>query len=72
MAHDSPDSFIANMSKAKRQRRIFIDYLRNDLTSTATSAFSVRARPSAAVAFAAGYEAACDLLAPDEAPKGHA
>ncbi len=49
MAHDSPDRFIANMSKAKRQGRIFIDYLRNDHTSTAATAFSVRARSNAGV-----------------------
>ena len=45
MAHDSPKTYIASMSKAKRTGKIFVDYLRNDLTSTAVSAFSVRARP---------------------------
>lgn len=49
MEHDNPDRFIANMSKAKRVGKIFVDYLRNDLTSTAVSAFSVRARPGAGV-----------------------
>lgn len=49
MAQDSPTRFTANMSKAKRKGRIFIDYLRNDLTSTAASVFSVRARANAGV-----------------------
>ncbi len=50
MVKDSPDKYIANMSKAKRKGKIFIDYLRNDITSTAAAPFSARAREHATVA----------------------
>nr|WP_217345419.1 DNA ligase D [Noviherbaspirillum sp. L7-7A]MBV0879697.1 DNA ligase D [Noviherbaspirillum sp. L7-7A] len=44
-----PDRFIANMSKARRSGRIFVDYLRNASEATAVAAYSTRAKPHAAV-----------------------
>ncbi|MDF8334306.1 DNA ligase D [Novosphingobium cyanobacteriorum] len=45
-----PDRFVANMSKAKRVGRIFIDYLRNQRGATAVLPYSARARAAAPVA----------------------
>ncbi|WP_052208517.1 DNA ligase D [Croceibacterium mercuriale] len=45
-----PERFTANMSKAKRTGRIFIDYLRNQRGSTAVMPYSARARAGAPVA----------------------
>ena len=45
-----PDRFVANMSKAKRKGRIFIDYLRNQRGSTAVLPYSARSRAGAPVA----------------------
>ena len=57
LAETQPERFLATMSKAKRQGRIFIDYLRNERGATAIAPFSVRARPGATVAFPLGFEA---------------
>ena len=45
-----PDRFIANMSKAKRVGKIFVDYLRNQRGATAVLPYSARARAGAPVA----------------------
>ena len=44
-----PGLFIAQMSKGKRDGRIFVDYLRNAETASAVSAYSARARKDAGV-----------------------
>ncbi|MBI3704649.1 MAG: DNA ligase D [Rhizobiales bacterium] len=49
MAHEAPERYIATASKAKRAKRIFIDYLRNSREATAVAPYSTRARPGAAV-----------------------
>ncbi|MCG6113483.1 MAG: hypothetical protein MEQ74_15245, partial [Paracoccus sp.] len=50
VAGSQPERFTAEMSKAKRKGRIFIDWLRNERGATAIAPFSVRARPGAPVA----------------------
>ena len=49
MEHTLPDRFTANMAKAKRTNKIFVDYLRNGLGATAVAAYSTRAKPNASV-----------------------
>jgi bifunctional non-homologous end joining protein LigD len=50
-AESEPKRFIATMSKEKRKGLIFIDYLRNDRTSTAIAPYSPRARENAPIAW---------------------
>jgi bifunctional non-homologous end joining protein LigD len=51
VAEAEPDRFVATMSKAKREGRIFIDYFRNDWSASAVAPFSPRNRPGAPVAW---------------------
>jgi DNA ligase D len=44
IAKAAPETFVVNMAKAKRSRRIFIDFHRNGRLATAVAPYSLRAR----------------------------
>ena len=46
----APDRFTANMSRSRRQGKIFLDVFRNAPEATAIASWSTRARPGAPVA----------------------
>lgn len=56
LEEDAPDRYVANMSKAKRKGRIFVDYLRNERGSTAICPYSTRRRKGAPVATPVSWE----------------
>lgn len=49
LSADYPGAFTSNPLKAKRTGKIYLDYLRNDNTSTAVSAYSLRRRERATI-----------------------
>ena len=64
MAAGAPNRFLTRIAKAERRGRIFIDYLRNDPTSTAVAPYSTRARAGAPVAMPVAW----DELSPELEP----
>ena len=49
MAGDDPKRFTTNVSKAGREDKIYVDYLRNNRGNTSVAAYSTRAKPLATV-----------------------
>ncbi|GGK07769.1 DNA ligase D [Luteimonas terricola] len=56
LANTEPDRFVATATKSRRNRRIFIDYLRNGRGATAVASYSLRARDRAPVAMPITWE----------------
>ncbi|AWH17645.1 DNA ligase D [Stenotrophomonas sp. ZAC14D2_NAIMI4_7] len=50
LAQSEPQRFLATATKALRNKRIFVDYLRNGRAATAVASYSLRGRPGAPVA----------------------
>ena len=66
MAAEEPDKYLAEMSKARRKGRIFIDYLRNGRGATAIAPYSTRARGGAPVAWPVSWTALAKLKSAHE------
>ncbi len=66
LADQEPDRFVANMSKAKRNGRMFIDYLRNERGSTAIAPWSSRSRQGAPAAVPVSWDELPDIKAANQ------
>lgn len=56
MVRHDPATFTTAFAKAGRERKILVDYLRNNRTNTSIAAFSARARPGAPVSVPIQWE----------------
>ncbi len=66
MGKDEPDKYLAVATKAKRNGRIFVDYLRNGRGSTAVAPYSTRARAGATVSMPLEWSELSKIKGPAE------
>jgi bifunctional non-homologous end joining protein LigD len=57
--------YTMSFPKAGRERKLLIDYLRNNRTNTSIAAFSTRARPGATVSMPLAWDELTPRLRPD-------
>jgi bifunctional non-homologous end joining protein LigD len=65
MSADSPDRYVATVTKSKRKGKILVDYLRNGRGATAVAPYSTRARPGAAVSMPLEWGELSPAIGPD-------
>jgi len=65
LAASEPHRFLATASKRLRNKRIFVDYLRNGRGATAIASYSMRARPGAPVAMPLAWRELSRLARPN-------
>jgi bifunctional non-homologous end joining protein LigD len=63
LERERPDLYTANLRKAARTGRVFVDHLRNGRGQTAVAPFSMRARPGAPVAVPLAWSEVDDAVA---------
>jgi bifunctional non-homologous end joining protein LigD len=65
IARHDPLRFTVSFAKAGRERKILLDYLRNNRTNTSVAAFSARARPGAPVSVPLAWDELGARLRPE-------
>ncbi|MBN6150485.1 DNA ligase D [Xanthomonas sp. AmX2] len=65
VAH-APQRYLATMSKAQREGKIFVDWLRNGRGNTSVCSWSLRARPQATVAMPLRWDELAQIAGPGE------
>ena len=66
LARDEPVAFTANMAKAQRKGKVFVDYLRNVRGANAVGAYSTRAREGAPVSVPVDWDELDRLSGPKD------